>query len=168
MPPLGMVDGMRSVDNSFFCPGQGCWLASSGMLFLGSNTSWWGRDAPGCWAAGPSIRWLYTLKMPVVRCDSGTGHPDVGLTASVSVSLLAVLPIFHGGSALRNAKRVKISSPKKVCGVTAFFLKRCAQLCRACTNCKHKYRRAVPTAARALRGVSSNQGVCCLHSKHSF
>lgn len=65
VPPFGMLDTCRSVDRSFRCPGQGCWLASSGMLFSGSIRSWPGSAASGeagtAGAEGSLIRWLYTL-----------------------------------------------------------------------------------------------------------
>ena len=65
VPPLGMLLACRSVDSSRFCPGHGCWLGSSGMLFLGSSTSCPGNPASGlaaaAGAAGSLMRWLYTL-----------------------------------------------------------------------------------------------------------
>lgn len=77
VPPLGMLDCMRSVDNGRRWPGQGCWLGSRGMLFFGSRRSLPLIEDSGfvdACAPGSLMRCPYTLYMAELRYSGGTGH----------------------------------------------------------------------------------------------
>ena len=78
VPPLRMLEAMRSVLISLRCPAQGCWLASAGMLLRGSR-----RPHPDSRDEGKllveacpglSTRSLYTLYTAGLRYCSGTGQ----------------------------------------------------------------------------------------------
>lgn len=154
MFPLGMLDTTLSVDNSFFWPGTGCWFGSTGMLFVGSRTSW------ALSAGGPSTRWLYTLYTAFCRIDSGTGQLDSCALAEPAPSLLCARPMScrapgsqtrqhsHQAKCIRNSFKCPIFEQQR------FFLRESAFFGGVC-YCMHERARLDDP-----RSVISNSSTC--------